>query len=74
MRCLLKFAIKLVEYNEPLLFGRCPALKAGNWHLRRWPHIAKAVAVAGKLELINQRPLKIHHQQTAIERFRACSD
>ncbi|MCT4396977.1 helix-turn-helix domain-containing protein [Periweissella beninensis] len=25
-------------------------------------------------ELINQRPLKIHHQQTAIEGFRACSD
>ena len=30
--------------------------------------------ILAALELINQRPLKIHHQQTAIERFRACSD
>jgi IS30 family transposase len=30
--------------------------------------------ILAALELINQRPLKIHHQQTAIESFRACSD
>ncbi|MCL3855464.1 IS30 family transposase, partial [Lactiplantibacillus plantarum] len=30
--------------------------------------------ILAALELINQRPLKIHHQRTAIERFRACSD
>ncbi|TDG58859.1 hypothetical protein C5L17_000665, partial [Latilactobacillus sakei subsp. sakei] len=30
--------------------------------------------ILAALELINQRPLKIHHQQTAIERFRAYSD
>ncbi|MDT6952226.1 IS30 family transposase [Companilactobacillus alimentarius] len=30
--------------------------------------------ILAALELINQRPLKIHHQQTAIERFQACSD
>ncbi|MCC6117902.1 IS30 family transposase, partial [Lactiplantibacillus plantarum] len=30
--------------------------------------------ILAALELINQRPLKIHHQQTAIERFRTCSD
>ncbi len=30
--------------------------------------------ILSALELINQRPLKMHHQQTAIESFRACSD
>ncbi|MBS1014261.1 IS30 family transposase [Levilactobacillus brevis] len=30
--------------------------------------------ILAALELINQRPLKIHHHQTAIENFRACSD
>ncbi|MBS0945159.1 IS30 family transposase, partial [Lactiplantibacillus plantarum] len=30
--------------------------------------------ILAALELMNQRPLKIHHQQTAIESFRASSD
>ncbi len=30
--------------------------------------------ILAALELINQRPLKIHQQQTAIESFRTCSD
>ncbi len=30
--------------------------------------------IIAALEPINQRPLKIHHQQIAIESFRACSD
>ncbi|MXI84903.1 hypothetical protein GRZ59_14595 [Lactobacillus paracasei] len=36
--------------------------------------IKSARKICTRTELINQRPLKIHHQKTAIERFRACSD